>query len=64
MAGISYSFDSSNSPFCAGTLVSSSWLLTTASCTFADNSVMSSSEVNLVLGEGSSEQVNTPVFGL
>merc|ERR1719361_137445 len=56
IAGISYSFDSTNSPFCAGTLVSSSWVLTTASCAFADNSVMRANKISVVLGENSSNK--------
>ena len=62
VAGISYSFDSTNSPFCAGTLLSPSWIITTASCAFADNSLMAASKLNVVLGEetlgSSSAEVN------
>ena len=51
MAGISYSFDTSNSPFCAGTLISSQWILTTASCSYSDRTKTAVDKVNVVLGE-------------
>ena len=51
LAGISYSFDSSNSPFCAGSLISSQWVLTTASCSYSDRTKTAVDKVNVVLGE-------------
>merc|ERR1712223_1349215 len=50
LGGLSYSWDSSNSPFCAGTLVSSRWVITSASCSYADSSVVSPSTVNVMMG--------------
>ena len=57
LAGISYSFDTSNSPFCAGTLISDQWLLTTASCSYSDTKKTGEAKVNVVLGE---ETLGTP----
>jgi len=51
VAGVSYSFDLTNSPFCAGTLLSPSFVITSASCVYADNSVMGASKLNVVMGE-------------
>jgi len=50
LGGLSYSWDSSNSPFCAGTLVSARWIVTSASCSYADSSVVSPSTVNVMMG--------------
>jgi len=50
LGGLSYSWDSSNSPFCAGTLVSARWVITSASCSYADSSVVSSDTVNVMMG--------------
>merc|ERR1712130_1091122 len=50
LGGLSYSWDSSNSPFCAGTLVSSRWVITSASCSYADSSVVSPDTVNVLMG--------------
>jgi len=57
LAGISYSFDSSNSPFCAGSLISSQWILTTASCSYSDSTKTAVDKVKVVLGE---ETLGTP----
>merc|ERR1712123_103103 len=57
LAGISYSFDSSNSPFCAGSLISSEWILTTASCSYSDSTKTAVDKVKIVLGE---ETLGTP----
>merc|ERR1711915_392894 len=57
LAGISYSFDTSNSPFCAGTLISDQWLLTTASCSYSDTKKTGVDKVNVILGE---ETLGTP----
>ena len=57
LAGISYSFDTSNSPFCAGSLISSQWILTTASCSYSDRTKTPVDKVNVVLGE---ETLGTP----
>jgi len=51
LAGLSYSFDSSNSPFCAGSLISSEWVLTTASCSYSDGTKTGVDKVKVVLGE-------------
>jgi len=50
LAGLSYSWDSSNSPFCAAALVSSRWVLTSASCSYGDSSVVSPDTVNVMMG--------------
>merc|ERR1712193_514545 len=50
LAGLTYSWDSSNSPFCAGALVSSRWVITSASCSYADSSVVSPDTVNVMMG--------------
>merc|ERR550517_927101 len=50
LGGLSYSWDSSNSPFCAGTLVSARWVITSASCSYADSSVVSPDTVNVMMG--------------
>merc|ERR1712179_136119 len=57
LAGISYSFDTSYSPFCAGSLISSQWILTTASCSYSDRTMTAVDKVNVVLGE---EMLGTP----
>lgn len=51
IAGLSWSFNAKNSPFCAGALIAPSWIVTTASCSYADNQKVSSDEVNVILGE-------------
>ena len=60
MVGLAYNFDPTNSPFCAGTLISSEWVLTTASCSYSDRLRTSADKVKVVLGEvpGSTAQVN------
>jgi len=50
LAGLSYSWDSSNSPFCAAALVSARWVITSASCSYADSSVVSPNTVNVMMG--------------
>jgi len=50
LGGLSYSWDSSNSPFCAGTLVSARWVITSASCSYADSAVVSPATVNVMMG--------------
>merc|ERR1711970_667840 len=67
LAGISYSFDTSNSPFCAGSLISSQWILTTASCSYSDRTKTPVDKVNVVLGEemlGSPDQEKYKVVGV
>merc|ERR1719481_1843745 len=67
LAGISYSFDSSNSPFCAGSLISSQWVLTTASCSYSDTTKTAADKVNVVLGEetlGTQDQEKFKVIGV
>jgi len=51
VTGLSWSFNQENSPFCAGALIAPSWIVTTASCSYADNQKVSSDEVNVILGE-------------
>merc|ERR1711973_248558 len=51
VTGLSWSFNQENSPFCAGALIAQSWIITTASCSYADNQKVSSDEVNVILGE-------------
>merc|ERR1712179_526438 len=67
LAGISYSFDTSNSPFCAGSLISSQWILTTASCSYSDRTKTAVDKVNVVLGEetlGTTGQEKYKVVGV
>merc|ERR1719320_204346 len=67
LAGISYSFDSSNSPFCAGSLISSQLVLTTASCSYSDRTKTAVDKVNVVLGEemlGTTDQEKYKVVGV
>jgi len=53
LAGLSYSFSEAElvSPYCVGTLIASSWLLTSASCSLSDQQKIDVSKVNVLLGE-------------
>jgi len=53
LAGLSYSFsqDELKSPYCAGTLISSKWILTSAACSLSDTSKIGTSKVSVLLGE-------------
>jgi len=51
VVGISFRFDASASPFCAGTLIARRWVVTSASCVFSDRKVMKDDKLAVGFGE-------------
>jgi len=51
VVGISFRFDASASPFCAGSLIARRWVVTSASCVISDRKVMKEDKLAVGFGE-------------
>eukprot|EP00088_Acartia_fossae_P057343 TRINITY_DN668_c0_g1_i13.p1 TRINITY_DN668_c0_g1~~TRINITY_DN668_c0_g1_i13.p1 ORF type:complete len:380 (-),score=72.34 TRINITY_DN668_c0_g1_i13:49-1188(-) len=61
VVGLVYSFSEAEykSPFCAGILVCSNWILTTASCSLAHGNKLGTSKVKVILGAENLQSVSS-----